>query len=34
LDHDIAAFFGSRQASVAEELADSLNREADLRGIE
>lgn len=34
LDHDIAAFFGHRKASVAEGLADSLNREADLRGID
>ena len=34
LDHNIAAFFGHKEASVAEELADTLNREADLRGIE
>lgn len=33
-DQAIEAFFGHREASVAEELADSLNREADLRGIE
>jgi hypothetical protein len=34
LNQDIETFFGHREASVAEELADSLNREADLRGIE
>lgn len=34
LKHDIAAFFGHREASMAEELADNLNREADLRGID
>jgi hypothetical protein len=33
-DQAIEAFLGHRQTSVAEELADSLNREADLRGIE
>ncbi|MCP4624978.1 MAG: hypothetical protein GY850_15845 [bacterium] len=34
IDHEIAAFFGHRVASVADELAESLDREADLRGID
>jgi hypothetical protein len=34
LDQDFAAFFKHREASVADELAEILNREADLRGID
>ena len=33
LDRQIASFFGHRETSVADELAESLNREADLRGL-